>query len=274
MNKIIICIFILITSCSSLEQRSKLAFTIANKAGFSSVLYQDSGYSIQSFAKKTNANSSVISIYIEGDGRSWIDRNTISSNPTPTTPLALELAALDQSPKVIYLARPCQYVSDPKCSAKVWTSHQFSQAVVMSYMQVLDQIKKQHNNKAFHIIAYSGGATIALMLGAQRNDIQSIRTIAGNLDHAQLSAITKTTPLVHSVAPQAFIAKTQHIPQLHYYGGQDKVIPEKIYLDYNKNFTKQNCITVQKIAALDHHVGWDIFWQNHAAFIPTCTSIN
>ena len=107
MNKIIICIFILITSCSSLEQRSKLAFTIANKAGFSSVLYQHSGYSIQSFAKKTTTNSSVISIYIEGDGRSWIDRNTISSNPTPTTPLALELAALDQSPKVIYLARPC-----------------------------------------------------------------------------------------------------------------------------------------------------------------------
>ena len=142
MNKIIICIFILITSCSSLEQRSKLAFTIANKAGFSSILYQDSGYSIQSFAKRSSANSPIISIYIEGDGRSWIDRNTISSNPTPTTPLALELAALDQSPKVIYLARPCQYVSDPKCSAKVWTSHQFSQAVVMSYMQVLDQIKK------------------------------------------------------------------------------------------------------------------------------------
>ena len=28
-------------------------------------------------------------IYIEGDGRSWIDRDTISSNPTPTVPFAL-----------------------------------------------------------------------------------------------------------------------------------------------------------------------------------------
>jgi len=271
MNKIIICIFILVTSCSSLEQRSKLAFTIANQAGFSSVLYQQSGYSIQSFEKRSSSNSSFISIYIEGDGRSWIDRNTISSNPTPTMPLALELAALDQSLNVIYLARPCQYVTDQKCSSKVWTSHQFSEQVLQSYMDVLDKIKKQAPTSQFDLVGYSGGATITLLLGANRSDIRSIRTIAGNLNHTQLSEVTKTTPLTGSIPAKTFILKTKHIPQTHYYTEQDQVITALIYKRYKNLFKDNNCIKIERVEGTDHYSGWQSFWKYHHIKIPSCS---
>ena len=51
-----------------------------------------------------------IKIFVEGDGLSWISRTTISSNPTPITPVGLKLMLSDDSSCKIYLARPCQYI--------------------------------------------------------------------------------------------------------------------------------------------------------------------
>jgi pimeloyl-ACP methyl ester carboxylesterase len=137
-------------------------------------------------------------------------------------------------------------------------------------MEVLDAIKEQNNNNKFNLIAYSGGGTIALMLGANREDIQSIRTIGGNLDHNELSKITKTSPLTNSIAAKEFIFKTEKIPQIHYYGEKDKVIPEKIFLDYKNSFSNQNCITVKKIELLNHYDGWDSFWKSNVKKAPIC----
>ena len=51
-----------------------------------------------------------LTIYLEGDGNAWRTRYSLSSDPTPRTPMVLELAALDPSSSLAYLARPCQYV--------------------------------------------------------------------------------------------------------------------------------------------------------------------
>ena len=59
-----------------------------------------------------------LKVYLEGDGRSWLNRNSISYNPTPKDPVGLTLAARDNSYNVMYIARPCQYVSfdkNPDC---------------------------------------------------------------------------------------------------------------------------------------------------------------
>ena len=141
-------------------------------------------------------------------------------------------------------------------------------------MEVLDTIKEQNNNNKFNLIAYSGGDTIALMLGANREDIHSISTIAGNLNHNELSRMTKTSPLTNSILTNEFIFKTEKIPQIHYYGEKDKVIPEKIFLDYKNSFSKQNCIKIFKIETLDHFSGWDLFWKNNLEKTPVCVSTN
>jgi hypothetical protein len=255
------------------EKRVNTALDISARGNFKNFVFNTKNYQIFS-AQRLIYKNQIINIYIEGDGRSWIDRDTISSNPTPIAPFALNLANLDTDNNVIYLARPCQYAFNQKCNESVWTSHQFSKSVLMSYMDVLDTIKEQNNNVKFNLIAYSGGATIALMLGANREDIQSIRTIAGNLNHNELSRITKTSPLTNSMAAKEFIFKTEKIPQIHYYGEKDKVIPEKIFIDYKNSFTKQNCIAISKIERLDHFSGWDSFWKNNLKKTPICIQIN
>jgi hypothetical protein len=267
-TSLIFLIFLLV-SCSNVEKRVNIALDIAAKSNFKNFVFNTKNYQIFSAQRLIHKNQ-IINIYIEGDGRSWIDRDTISSNPTPIVPFALNLANLDTDNNVIYLARPCQYVFNQKCNESVWTSHQFSKPVLMSYMEVLDAIKEQNNNNKFNLIAYSGGGTIALMLGANREDIHSIRTIAGNLDHNELSKITKTSPLTNSIAAKEFIFKTEKIPQIHYYGEKDKVIPEKIFLDYKNSFSRQNCITIKKIELLDHYNGWNFFWESNLKEVPVC----
>ncbi len=48
-------------------------------------------------------------VYIEGDGRAYVNRRTPSNDPTPGNPMALRLALADPSLRVLYLGRPCQY---------------------------------------------------------------------------------------------------------------------------------------------------------------------
>jgi hypothetical protein len=127
------------------EKRVNIALDIAAKSNFKNFVFNTKNYQIFSAQRLIHKNQ-IINIYIEGDGRSWIDRDTISSNPTPTVPFALNLANLDKDNNVIYLARPCQYAFNQKCNESVWTSHQFSKPVLMSYMEVLDAIKEGMSN--------------------------------------------------------------------------------------------------------------------------------
>ena len=50
-----------------------------------------------------------VHVYIEGDGYAWATTTDPSDDPTPINPLALRLAAVDDAPNVLYLARPCQF---------------------------------------------------------------------------------------------------------------------------------------------------------------------
>ena len=263
-------IIFFLASCISLEKRTNLALDISAKGNFKNFVFNTKNYQIFSAQRLINKNQ-IINIYIEGDGRSWIDRDTISSNPTPTVPFALNFANLDTDNNVIYLARPCQYAFNQKCNESVWTSHQFSKSVLMSYMEVLDAIKEQNNNDKFNLIAYSGGATIALMLAANRSDVNSIRTIAGNLNHNQLSVLTKTTPLYQSISSNDFIFKTKNVPQIHYYGSKDEVIPNQIYLNYLNSFAKNSCVKIIEVAGFKHaSKDWEHFWGKNQSLIPTC----
>jgi hypothetical protein len=82
--KKIIILFLFITSCAapSLDKRIDYIDEL-NKNEFSEFVYQNS-YSIYSL-QKINNNDKVV-VYIEGDGLSWIDRFTPSSDPTPKNP--------------------------------------------------------------------------------------------------------------------------------------------------------------------------------------------
>lgn len=109
-------------------------------------------------------------VYLEGDGRAWITATQPSLDPTPRDLLLARLALSDPRPSV-YLARPCQFVQSPGCTPQYWTHARFAQEIVDSLSEALDQLQRQHGNRDFELIGYSGG-------GAQ------VQTLAGVDHHA------------------------------------------------------------------------------------------
>ena len=76
------------------------------------------------------------------------------------------LAFGDDSPNVVYLARPCQYVEGTICSSYYWTVARFSSEVVEAEYEA---IKKIVGDNPVILIGFSGGAQIAGLVAVSRN---------------------------------------------------------------------------------------------------------
>ena len=142
MNKILLFFLIFIVNCSqpTLDQRNNLIEEL-NLNKFRKNNYTTNYFNI--FALEKIKNDNKLTIYIEGDGVSWVDRFTPSSNPTPTDPLAFKMALIDEGENVIYLARPCQYVGSNNCNEDIWTSAQYSSTVLNSYNEIINYLSKK-----------------------------------------------------------------------------------------------------------------------------------
>ncbi len=241
---ILITSFILFTGCSrnipSLEDRKITLYSLINK-DLQERIYNTKNFNL--FAMQTNLKMcNNINVYIEGDGLSWITRSKISTNPTPLTPTALKLMNTDNSKCKIYLARPCQYTSSQNCSKKYWTSHRFNIKVIDAYIETLNKIKDINKNQTFILIGYSGGAAVALLTASKRDDVKMIKTYAGNLDIKKWSQIHNITPLYGSLNPVDFSKKLEDIPQIHYIGKRDKIIPFEVFESYESKFRNKTKI--------------------------------
>jgi hypothetical protein len=202
-----------------------------------------------------------INVYIEGDGLAWTSGSTISDDPTPTEPTALALAAQDiSSSTLFYLARPAQYIRDDRLDFTDWTSGRYSQKIVDVYHTILDQYKAQHPHVRITVLGYSGGGTLALLLAAQRRDISRVITFAGLLDPEQWVDIHDYTPLSESLNPVNYIRALSTVPQTHYSGAQDTVVPPLLAQRYRTHFAPHAPIYVITIPGLNHWDGWPEFW--------------
>lgn len=215
------------------------------------------------FGQGKNKKTSHVNVYIEGDGQSWQDPWTISTDPTPPDPVGFRLALADtRFDSILYLARPCQYIMDKRCTSLDWTSDRFSQKVIQTYHQALDEIKNTWNAKTFTLHAYSGGATIALLVAAQRQDIASVVTFAPLLDPVKWAKHHHYSPLSGSLSPVDQAAHLKHIPQDHFIGLEDKEIPFLVSSDYFAAIPPSSINQVHKIAEFTHHSDWPEFWKS------------
>ncbi|OGQ96339.1 MAG: hypothetical protein A2521_10860 [Deltaproteobacteria bacterium RIFOXYD12_FULL_57_12] len=212
----------------------------------------------------------VLRVYIEGDGRAWISRSRLSSDPTPTNPLALELMAVDNTPDKAYLARPCQYLQTGACNDSYWSGHRFSQEVVDSMNEALNQLKDAGNYRHLELVGYSGGGTMAALLAARRDDVRFLRTIAGNLDHVWLNKHHKVSPLTGSLNPPDFADRLSRIPQRHFVGENDRIVPLAVYRSYAGFFRDTGCLAVTTVPGADHVSGWQENWPRSLEEAPGC----
>lgn len=200
--------------------------------------------------------ASVMTVYIEGDGRAWLTSSIPSTDPSPRSYMMVKKALEDTRPSV-YLARPCQFqkTEDPGCNSALWTSDRFSAGVIAAYNQALDQLKRQRGVQHFHLVGYSGGGAVAMALAGQRQDIDQVVTIAGNVDPLAWIELHKLTPLDDVVNPLDFAARLSSVPQRHFVGAKDKVVPPVLAKAFVQKI-QARCADVIEMQST-HEDGWE-----------------
>jgi len=267
--------FFFLAACSTMS-RGKNAQDIAIPAGLTQTTVAAAPFLLAQFARIGSPGQEA-HLYIEGDGLAWLGQRTPSLDPTPTNPVALKLAAADPAANVIYLARPCQYtklVTDGACQQKYWTSHRFAPEVIDSMNEALDAIKAQNRISGFHLIGFSGGANIAALLAAERNDILSLRTVAGNLDHVLLHKMHNVSQTLSSLNAKDQAKATSRIPQYHFIGGADEIVSPAIAQSFISAAGQTRCIQTQIVPGLGHDAGWAAIWPSLLARPVACLEEN
>jgi pimeloyl-ACP methyl ester carboxylesterase len=250
------------THIPTVQERNESAAELAAHAGWKKEFIETDHFTLASFLPTTLTTTETLTIYIEGDGLAWFNSSTPSEDPTPMNALALKLALRDDSPS-IYLARPCQFITDENnknCAKKYWTGSRFSAEVIESTNQAIDQIKHRFKVNRFILVGYSGGGAVAALVAARRTDVARLITIAGNIDHRAWTKENHISPLSDSLNPADEWIYLQHLPQLHYVGGKDQVIGEYVARSYAAHFPSNLTLSIVIIPEFDHHCCWLEKW--------------
>ena len=255
----------------SLESRRQTALDLSESGGFAYREIETTTFTIATY-RRTDF-SGEITVYIEGDGFAYVTPTRISSDPTPLNPTGLELATLDTGGNVIYLARPCQYVDLGKerfCYKRYWSSHRFSKEIISTYDQVLDKIKTTTGARSFHLVGYSGGGAVAVLIAAGRGDVISVRTVAAYLDHVALNEERGVAALEGSLDPMKVAKSLRRIPQIHYAGANDNVIPPWVVKNFALAVDDPRCARFVMLNGVGHQYGWNREWNRVGHIKPTC----
>ncbi len=209
----ILCGLVLLTACTS---------TLVGPYSFTYTPIQTKTFEIATWQHITNA-SSPIHIYIEGDGYAFNKKGHPTKNPTPRKFLVRNLASKDNSPNVVYMARPCQYIQSDNCDVSDWTDGRFSKDVLDAMYTAVKSVAK---GRPIILIGYSGGAMISGLLINRYPDLKIKKwiTIAGVLNHTDWTNHFKDNPLKKSLN----LTTLPKVSQIHYIAKDDKVVPNKL----------------------------------------------
>ena len=216
MKKLIASFLLVLTACATRMEAP---------ADFRYKEIETTSYLLASWQKMTNPNAPV-RIYIEGDGHAFNADGTISSNPTPKGIFLRQIAANDPRANVVYIARPCQYFQTEACSQKDWTTGRFSQKILDSTDIAVKSFMKKAKTEKIILVGYSGGATLGGLIAVRHpNQVLHFSSIAGVLNHDQWTEYHKDPPLTDSLNLADFRSLFLTIPQHHYVGAKDTVVP-------------------------------------------------
>ena len=229
-----------LTGCATLEIPDSFVYEEINSSTFKIASWQ-----------KISDRNQPFKVYIEGDGRAFTASGRVSQNPTPKGTLLREIAFGDPHANVIYLARPCQFVTDNKCSPKYWSTARFSPEVLTAEYEA---IKSFADKEPLTIVGFSGGAQVAGLLAVKYPDlhIHKLVTVAGNLDVASWVTAHDVLPLSESEDLASYRDEYAVFEQVHYVGMKDdNILPEITF-----NFVKDSG-NIRKIKAASHNKGWE-----------------
>jgi pimeloyl-ACP methyl ester carboxylesterase len=248
---------------SYLTDGTRQADSIARDVGFKKQRIETFDFILTAYTKLDNT-SETLRIYVEGDGFAFSSRRRLSSNPTPKDPIGLKLAAKDPNTNIAYLGRPCQYISkreEKNHKEKYWSDARFSEDVINSMNEAVDRLKNQAQAKEIVLVGFSGGAAVVVLIAARRADVSEVITVAGNLDHTAINEYHKVAQMKGSLNPIYYAQDIAHIPQRHFAGEKDKVVPVYIIKGFAYESGDTDYSTVIVVEECGHNDGWVDIWQ-------------
>ena len=171
-----------------------------------------------------------------------------------------ELAFGDYSPNVVYLARPCQFIMSDSCSVRHWTSARFSYETIDATYKAIKHIV---GKREVILVGFSGGAQVAGLVSVLNRDlnIKKVISVAGNLDHLEWTEYHTLPSLNESLNLADYKSLYFDIPQKHYVGDKDNVIPSDLIF----KFTEGQKVDIEVVEGASHSDGWtvvfDEIWQ-------------
>ncbi len=222
---------------------------VERAGGFSHVVYLN--------GLKANEEKS-LHVYLEGDGTPWQFRYFVSPDPTPRYPLMLELMANDTEFS-IYVGRPCYngFNNEANCAPALWTIARHSPIIVSSMAQVISRISDEMGIETLHLYGHSGGGAMAMLIAKHLNNVDTVITLAGNLDLKAWTDLHGYTPLYGSANPATQKPLNSSIKQLHLMARNDKKIPPELVLEWIKKQKNSRYFIFDEFS---HSCCWDKIW--------------
>ena len=258
---------IVLSACSS---NPSLRFDHrAAQLGLSKTVYSNSQFELSIYARdKSTASdqnnfSSVLHVYLDGDGTPWITPNHISIDPTPRMDTVLNLMHQDTESS-IYLGRPCYHnqARDEHCDPALWTSARYSKPVVDALIFSLTKYVTDRSTiqpvDAITLIGFSGGGTLAMLMAPNIPLVRRIITINGNLDIDHWTRQHGFSPLSHSLNPIHQPKLPEHIEVHHLFGRKDKIIDAHYLANYFSTYPNTKTTIFDEFS---HHCCWNQVWR-------------
>ena len=111
----------LFTACAAPSERFDYR---AVELGFTTLDLQGEDFGHRAYAAGISGSDGTLHVYIEHDCTTWVSERYISDDPTPRTPLALELNPRDTGPRLL-IGRPCYFEHRSRsavgCTLLLWT---------------------------------------------------------------------------------------------------------------------------------------------------------
>ena len=225
-------------------------------------------YATKADPDKTTAEKSPaqrLRIYLAGDGKPWRGQ-AIATKPGPRRPVALQMLLQDPEPGW-FIGRPCyhQQTQSASCNPALWTFERYGERVLQGLAQAIEELLRDKryakDNARVTLVGYSGGGTLAVLLGQRLTEVDEVITVAAPLDVEAWTSHHQYTPLLGSQNP-ADMSRRLRVRELHLQGSRDRKVPPSTTAGYFSQHQHKPPGVVERVITKNdnHHCCWISHW--------------